>query len=272
MSRDAPMFDAQRRSGYSSSRRTRTLGILLACAVGLMLSSLALSNVTEEGPATRSIARSLAILTEVDAFLDAEYAELRERASAMAGEVTLADFPVAVSFTAEEVLATDQAGFRELLLSRSAQRVYDDGASVLREGRKDQTGLFSTENVLRRGLELLRPTPHRIFFGLTVALAIIALVLALGLGLVASAYGRLLAIGLSIFLAAAPSLALAFGVRFALRVAADGADDYLSQEFLQLGQELAWAPVRNGIIFSAGAAVLLGAGSILTRWSDARNL
>ena len=118
----------------------------------------------------------------------------------------------------------------------------------------------------------MRPTPHRVFFGLTVALAIIALVLALGLGLVASAYGRLLAIGLSIFLAAAPSLALAFGVRFALRVAADGADDYLSQEFLQLGQELAWAPVRNGIIFSAGAAVLLGAGSILTRWSGARNL
>ena len=212
------MFDAQRRSGYSSSRRTRTLGILLACAVGLMLSSLALSNVTEEGPATRSIARSLAILTEVDAFLDAEYAELRERASAMAGEVTLADFPVAVSFTAEEVLATDQAGFRELLLSRSAQRVYDDGASVLREGRKDQTGLFSTENVLRRGLELLRPTPHRVFFGLTVALAIIGLVLALGLGLVASAYGRLPATGLSLFLAASPFPPLPLALRFRAEV------------------------------------------------------
>ncbi len=272
MSSDAPMFDAQHRSGSSSDRRKRTLGILLAGTIGLMLCALALSNITEEGPATRSIARSLAILTEVDGFLDAEYAELRERANATTDDVALTDFPVAVSFTPEEVLATDQAGFRELLLARSAQRVYDDGSSVLREGRQDRAGFFSTEHVLRRGLEVLRPTPHRMFFGLTVALAFAAFFLAIRLGLVASGYGRLLAIGLSVFLIAIPFLALAIGVRFALRVATDGADDYLTQEFLQLGQEMAWAPIRNGMIFSTGGAVLLGAGSILARWSDARNL
>ena len=272
MSRDAPMFDARNRSGSDSHRQTRRLGVLLACAIGLMLCSLALSNVTEEGPATRSIARSLAILTEVDAFLDAEYEGLRERASATADDVALADFPVEVFFTPEEVLATDQAGFRELLLSRSAQRVYDDGSSVLREGRTDRASFFSTENVLRRGLELLRPTPHRIFFGLTLALAIGALLLALGLGLAASGYGRLVAIGLSVSLVSISFLALAIGARFALGVAADGADDYLLREFLQLGEELAWAPVRSGIIFSAGAAGLLVAGSLLARWSDARNL
>jgi len=270
--RDPLGLDEQDRLESDSARNARRLGVLLAVAIGLMLCSLALSNVTEEGPATRSIARSLAILTEVDAFLDAEYAGLRERASATTDDVALTDFPVAVVFTPEEVLATDQAGFRELLLSRSAQRVYDDGASVLREGRDDQAGFFSTENVLRRGLEVLRPTPHRIFFGLTAALAIGALILALALGLATRGYGRLLAIGLSAFLVAAPFLALAIGVRFALRVAADGADDYVSREFLQLGQELAWAPIRNGIIFSAGTVVLLGAGSFLARWSDARNL
>ena len=272
MSREASPFDAQHRSGRSSDRQTRRLGILLACAIGLMLCSLALSNVTEEGPATRSIARSLAILTEVDAFLDAEYEDLRERASATTDDVALTDFPVEIFFAPEEVLATDQAGFRELLLSRSAQRVYDDGASVLREGRTDKARFFSTENVLRRGLELLRPTPHRYFFGLTVALAIVALLLALGLGQAAGGYGRLVAIGLSVFLVSISFLALAIGVRFTLRVAADGADDYLLVEFLQLGQELAWAPIRNGMIFSGGAAVLLGAGSMLARWSDARNL
>ncbi len=267
-----PRVDTQFRAGGSSYRKTRMLGILLACAIGLMLCLLALSNVTEEGPATRSIARSLAILTEVDTFLDAEYADLRERASETTDNVALTDFPVAVSFTPEEVLATDRAGFRDLLLSRSAQRVYDDGASVLREGTTDEGGFFSTASVLRRGLELLRPAPHRIFFGLTVALAAVALLLALGLGLTTRGYGRLLAIGLSSFLIAVPFLALAVGIRFSLRVAAEGADDYFSEEFLQLGQELAWAPIRNGIIFSAGAAALLAAGSILARWSDARNL
>lgn len=272
MTRDPPGLGATIRPGPSSDRRKRAFGILLACAISLMLCSLGLSNITEEGPATRSIARSLAILTEVDGFLDAEYEGLRERASATTDNVALTDFPVAVSFTPEEVLANDQAGFRELLLSRSAQRVYDDGSSVLRNGRTNQAGFFSAEHVLRRGLELLRPTPHRFFFGLTVALAISALLLTLGLGLLTSGYGRLVAIGLSSLLAAVSFLALAVGVRFALRVAADGADGYLSGEFLQLGQELAWAPVRNGIVFSAGAAVLLGAGSILARWSDARNL
>lgn len=270
MSRDPLGLDAQNRSAGSSDSNRLRLGVLLACVIGLMLCALAFSNVTEEGPATRSIARSLAILTEVDAFLDAEYAELRERASATTGDVALTDYPIAVSFTAEEVLTTDQAGFRELLLSRSAQRVYDDGSSVLREGRDDQAGFFSTENVLRRGLEMMRPTPHRVFFGLTVALAIGALALATALGLAANGYGRLLAVGLSIFLGAVPFLALAVGVRFVLRVAVDGADGYLSHEFLQLGQELAWAPIRNGMIFSTGAAVLLGAGSMLARWSDAR--
>ncbi len=265
------MFDAQHRSG-TDPRHKRRLGVLLAVAIGLMLSSLALSNISEEGPATRSIARSLAILTEIDAFLDAEYADLRERASATTEEVALTDFPVAVSFTPEEVLATDQAGFRDLLLSRSAQRVYDDGASVLRDGRDDQAGFFSTEHVLRRGLDILRPAPHQVFFGLTIALAVVALSLALGLGLVTRGYGRLLAIGLSAFLVAAPFLALAIGVRFTLRVATDGVDDYLWGESFQLGQELAWAPIRNGIIFSAGAMVLLGAGSILARWSDGNNL
>ena len=272
MSRDPLALADQDMPGNDSDRRARRLGLLFAAAIGLLLCSLALSNVTEEGPATRSIARSLGILTEVDSFLDTEFEGLRERASATTDDVALTDFPVAVFFTPEEVLGTDQAGFRELLLSRAAQRVYDGGASVLREGRKDNAGLFSTENVLRRGLELLRPAPHRIFFGLTVALAIGALILALGLGLATRGYGRLLAIGLSTLFMAAPFLALAIGVRFALGVAADGAGDYLSQEFLQLGHELAWAPVRNGMIFSAGAAALLGTGSLLARWSDARNL
>jgi hypothetical protein len=240
--------------------------------IGLLLCTLAFSNITEEGAATRSISRSLAILTEVDGFLDAEYEPLRERAGATNEEIALIDFPIEVFFTPEEVLGTDQAGFRELLLSRSAQRVYDDGASVLRDGRDGDTGLLSTEHVLRRGLEVFRPAPHKIFLGLTVALAIAALILALGLGLKTRGYGRLQTIGLSALLVAIPFLAIAAGARFAMRLAADGADDYLWHEFFQLGQELAWAPIRNGIVFSTGAAVLFVAGAILARWSEAENL
>jgi len=65
-------------------------------------------------------------------------------------------------------------------------------------------------------------------------------------------------------------LILAVAARYVMRVAADGTDDYLSREFLQLGQELTWAPIRDGIIFSAGSALLLAGGSLLASWSDHR--
>ena len=83
-------------------------------------------------------------------------------------------------------------------------------------------------------------------------------------------YGRLLGVGASVFLAGAPFLVVAVAVRFAFRLAADGLDDYLAREFLELGQELTWAAIRNGIIFTAGGAAVVAAGAALARWSDSR--
>ena len=210
-----PGFDGELRREDSSSRAKWTLGALLSLVVVLLLGALACSNLTAEGPAKRSIARSLAILTEVDAFLDAEYEDLRERAAATNDDVALTDFPVQVFLTPEEVLATDRATFRELLLSRSAGRIYDDGAALLREDREDESGFFSTEGLLRRGIDVLRPGPHRVFFGLTIALAVIATGLALGLASVTRGTGRLLSVAASVLVASLPFLAFAVGVRFA---------------------------------------------------------
>jgi hypothetical protein len=249
-----------------------TLGVLLALDLGVLLVTLSFANVTAEGPAKRSLRHSLAILTEVDAYLDDHFETLQQEASQSPEQtVTLPDFPVPVTFTPAEIGANDREGFRALLLTRAADRLYEDGVSLLQEDRGTEVSFFSPQGALRGGMNFLRPTPHGVLSALTIALAAAAGVLALGLMATGRGYGRLLGLGLSAFVGAAPVLALAVAVRYILRVAADGVDDYLAREFLTLGQELTWAPIRNGIIFSVGGAVFLVAGATLARWSDSRS-
>jgi len=265
-------FDDALQPAGASDRTKLLLGGLLAIAVGLLMSTLAMAHITQEEAAKRSLAEGIAILTEVDALLDAEYEDLRERAGATSDQVALTEFPIRVLFTPEEVLATNQASFRELLLQRSADRLYDDGASTLREGRASEANIFSIEGMLRLGMDILRPTPHRVFLGLTFALAAVAACLAFALALATRGFGRIVAISLAVFLAAAPFLAASVALRFAIRVAADGTDDYLAHEFFTLGQELAWAPIRDGMIFAVASIVALVTGIALARLRDSGNL
>ncbi len=261
-------------TGFRSSWGDRAkwpLGGLLVLDLAVLLFVLSLANVTAEGPAQRSLGQSVAILTEIDAFLDDHLETLRlEAEQAEAAAVVLPDFPVQVSLSTEEILTSDREEFRSLLLARSAERIHEDGVAIFQEDRGAEISFFSPQGALRSGMDFLRPTPHRVLMRLTIALGALAALLTLGLALASRGYGRLLALGLSIFLAATPFLILAVAVRFAFRLAADGLDDYFASEFLELGQDLTWAPVRNGIIFTIGGGVMLVAGAVLTHWSDSR--
>ncbi len=269
------LFSRPPAAGSSQPREPRRrakwlLGGLLILDLVLLLIVLALANVTAEGPAKRTLAQSVAILTEVDALLDANYDSLREEAAASNAILTLPDFPIDVPFTPEEVLGSDRDGFRELLLARAADRVHEDGVDTFRTDRDADIRLISTEGTLRAAMDFLRPSPHRAATVLVYVFATAAAALALGLVLATRGYGRLLAVGLSVLFAATPVLITAVAVRFAFRLAADGVDDYLARQFFELAQELAWAPIRNGIIFTTGGGILLAAGVILSRWSDSR--
>lgn len=260
------------------------LGGLLVLDLGVLLFVLSFANVTAEGPAKRSLSHSVAILIEIDAYLDHEietyldenFESLQQQAAQAdpEEEIPLPDLPnlesLDVSSEAKDIRDTSRSGFRALLLKGVAEQVYEEGVSVFQEDPDADVSFFSTQGLIRTGMDFLRPTPHRVLTILTIALAAAAGVLALGLVLAGRGYGRLLGLGLSVFLAAAPFLIVAVAVRFAFRLAADGLDDYLVREFLKLSQELTWAPIRNGIIFSVGSAVVLVVGTILARWSDSR--
>lgn len=245
-------------------------GVLLVFDVIALLFVLSLANVTSEGAAQRGLAHSVAILTEVDAYLDDHYQSIREQAAAPdAGQqIELPDYPIAVSITPQEVLDGDRDAFRALLLERSGAAVYDHGVSVMREGRNSDVSFFSTQGAVRTGMDFLRPTPHRVLTYVTIGFAGAAAVLAAGLVLSAGGYGRAAGLGLSVLAGSATFLIFAVAVRFALRVTADGVDDYVAREFVELGQELTWAPIRNGIIFAIGGGALFVAGALLARWDD----
>ncbi len=259
------------RAGLRSVARW-VLGALLVLTLGALLFSLSFAQVTTEGTAKRSLRHSVAILTEVDALLDAQYEGLRQNAMEedAAEAVELPDFPIAVSLTAGDVQQNDRDEFRALLLDRAADQIYEEGASAFDEDGEASIGFFSTEGAVGNGMDLLRERPNDIVSTATIALAALAGVLALGLALVCRGYGRLVCVGVSVLVAAAPFLILAVAARFTLRTAADGVDEYLASEFLELAQELTWAPIRNGIVFSVGGAALLAMGAALAFRSDRR--
>ena len=244
-------------------------GLLLAVNLALLLCVLSFAHVTAEGPAKRSLGQSVAILTEVDAFLDLRLEALRQEAEqTQQADIALADFPVPVSFTPAEIRDTGREEFRALLLARSAEQIYENGTSIFREDRGGSARLISPAGALQRGMDFLRSGPHTVLTVLTWALAAMAAFLTLRLAQACRGYGRLVGLGASISLAALPFILLAMAVRFAFQ-AVDG-DEYLAPAFAQLGEELTWAPIRNGIIFGVGGLLLLAIGTTLARWSDRR--
>ena len=261
---------ARDRPGQRAARRR--WGGLLVIDLALLLCVLSFAHVTAEGPAKRSLGRSVAILTEVDAFLDLRFEALQQEAAQLdvAAEIELSDFPLPVSFAPAEILEADRQELRTLLLTRAADQVYEGGMSLFREDRGGGVSIVSPQGAVRRGMDFLRPGPHNVLTALTWTLAALAAVLTLGLTRACRGYGRLVALGASVSLVAVPFLLLAIVTRLAFRLAADGLDEYLAHEFLELGQELTWAPIRNGVIFSVGGLLFLAFGATLAVWSDRR--
>jgi hypothetical protein len=239
---------------------------LLVIDVFGLLACLALANVTASGPAQRTLAYSVAILTDMDTYLDERYETLLQEAH-QDSEATIAlpGFPLDVSIAAPELTDGDREHFRALVLKRSADKLHDEGAGAFRDEREAEVRAGSIQGLVRLGIDLLRPTPHAIFFSLTILAAGIALLLTLAAALSISPSRRVPVVTSGVFAGAALFLIGAVALRFALRVAADSTDDEMTREFLRLAQESDWAAIRNGIIVSIGAAITLVTSLLLDR-------
>jgi hypothetical protein len=251
-----------------------SVAFVLFWALSAMLVSLQLFQLTAEGTSKQTLRRSVAALTEIDPLLDRHYDALQQQAQSAAPGDTLAlpDFPVPVVMTREEVVGASRDDIRDLLLDRSADIMYDRGTDPLRSSAAggDDAGFFSIAGLTDHGLVFLRDSNHDILGVLTFSLAAVCGVLAVALVALCRGFGRLVSVGGVVVAAAIPVVLGGIGARFYMRIVSDNGNDYMQHEFLEIGQALAWIPIRDGIAFLVLGLAFLAVGVACARWADTR--
>jgi len=243
-------------------------------ALAALLASLQLFQVTSEGAAKRTLRRAVAALTEIDPLLDRNYDDLRQRAATAAPDETvrLRDYPLDIALTPDEVRGVPKDRIRDLLLDRSADLMYSRGTAPLRtaNGRTQGVGLFTVGGLTDHGLGFLTKHRHDTLGVLTFALAALCLVLGITLAALCRGFGRLASVGAVTLMASIPLLFAGIGARFYMRIVSEGNSEYIQHEFLEIGQGLAWIPIRDGMAFTVVGAVFLAAGVGCAIWADRR--
>ena len=81
-------------------------------------------------------------------------------------------------------------------------------------------------------------------------------------------FGRLTSVGMVIVAASIPVVLGGIGARFYMRIAAGGDTEYIQREFLEIGQGLAWIPIRDGAAFTLLGLLFLVVGYVCALWAD----
>jgi hypothetical protein len=248
--------------------QTCTAAALTAALVAL-LAALTLLQLSAPGPAHRALRRSVASLTEMDSLLAAHGPALREQADASPDQpLSLPDYPLEVSLSPEEV-RQPPAEVRDALRDRSAELVYEDGPSAFREeGQSGGTSRLSVEGAVRTGLDLLTASSHDGLRVATLALALLCGALSGALVLLARGYRGLTALGATVAAASLLFLLLAVVVRLALFLAGVAADDYITTQLLDLTEDAAWVPLRDGLALGGLGLALLVLGMVGHRLNE----
>ena len=259
--------------GWRRHAPQAAMALALATALLALLVALNLLQLTAPGPAHRALRRAVASLTEIDSLLAAHDAVLRQQAEALPGEpLSLPDYPLDVPLSPEEA-QRPAVEVRDLLLERSAERVYQEGSAAFREeGQSTDASRLSAQQAVRTGLGFLTASNHDALRWATLVLATVCGVLSVALILVTRGYGRLSALGGAVAAASLLFLLLAIAVRLVLGLAGWGTDDYITVQLLNLSKEAAWLPIRNGLAFGGLGLALLALGLLGSRLSQSASL
>lgn len=231
----------------------------LFAAMLIMLVTLQVYHATSRGVADPALRRAAAALTEIDPWIDANYDTLQESAEASSpGEaVPLPDYPIDLGFVREDVAGVPQAQLRAKMLERSADALYDGGTDALRADDGASVARFTSAGVVDTSVDLLRERNHDASAVVLVVFAAMAVALAGVLGALTRGFGRAVALGLTVIAASLPVLLGGIALRLYMAAGSDASEEYPRPQLLDIGEALAWIPVRNGMAFVALGAVLL---------------
>jgi hypothetical protein len=243
---------------------------LFVVAVGtlLFIAALALHQLTARPRATRILEQGIAAATEVDLVLQENLPALQRAArSTDVDPLTVPGYPVAVELSRDEVLESDQQQMRQLLISRSAAALYDDGLAALDRTGNQSIGLLSTQRAMDVVVGRLTGSTHdRARLAALVLGAVVAVCSVVTL-LRGEGFGAFRGLGMAVFLGALFGLVLTGGAwLIAGRV---GGSDAFVADLRTLFRAVLEVPLREyAIVTALGAAVYL-LGAVL-QWFDHR--
>jgi hypothetical protein len=239
--------------------------VLLAIDLIALLGCVSFATITAQGPSERALGRSAAILTEIDTYLDRYFPAVQQQAAqANDQRVTLPNFPLNVTFAPSEVQGASRDQFRALLLRRSGALLRRDGAAAFDQEGSSRGSRAAPGAWIRAALDLLRPRPHWASVGLGAALGVATIPLCFVLLAGESRRPPVRALALTLFASASAFFVLAAIGWLMLRVAATASHDYVTHQFLIVAGQLAWGPLRDGLIVMLGSLAFVVASWLLT--------
>jgi hypothetical protein len=241
----------------SGDGRRSLVGALFAVSLFLLIGSLSARQVTSPNNAVVLLESGIAVVTDVERLIEDEAPLLRERAEQTDHQVfAIPGYPLAVALDRPELLELSDAELVDLLLSRSAALVYDQGITAFDATGEQRIDRFSSQGLLELAVAQVSETNYN---RATIASTIFAISTA-GLGVLfvvsSSGWSRLRGLG---FATAAGALPGVFMFLFFSWVVGQlgGADPFMEdlREVTRAGLRI---PLRNfGIVFAAGAVMAI---------------
>lgn len=244
-------------------------GFVLAVFLTLFLVSLTTYQLTSEGTGKRILERSVAVTTDIDSLLPSIEEDLDTRTENDVPEtVTIRNFPIAIELTGEEASTLRGPLLRDLILERSADRLYDEGGGAWTSG--DPTASrdikrLSAAGAINYGLGWIRDSTNLILLITTVLLAMMTLTMAVMTLAIMPWDMRLLVAGGVALFAGLPSLAGAVAVRFVFRTS-DAQGDPFVKGMLDIGVDAVWVAIRNALVVSLLGFAMIAIASLLLWW------
>lgn len=245
---------------------------LLAVAVFFMLAAYSAHQVTSRERADDLLGAGIATTTEVDLLLAESLPLLRERAAAEPAELyDLPGYPLDVQLTHTELTTYSTDQLRELLISRSVGRVYENGLTAFDRTGSQDFGFFSVGSAAEQVVGQITEQRHSQAGWIAAVLAVFCAIASVTVVVMYEGFRRFRALGMAFLLGAVPGLV--FTWLLALAVGRFIGSDPYSQDLEAIIGAILDVAQRNYLIVAILGLIVAVSGPALSfiaeRLSDA---
>lgn len=225
-----------------------------------------LAQVASRGPGERVMARTIAILAEIDTSIDHIQASLAESALQTDQDpIPVPNFPIPVEVPRAMAVSGDAEQLRDEILAQSASLMYEQGVSAWDDADPEAEQSIATNSTaggMRAALTTVGSTQRLVFTVLAALMFVVSVGLAFALTVQMRALERLVALGAVALAAGVPAIAV---VAIARLLAGAGGDDPFSDGLSGILRDGLGVGLRNSLVLVLlGIALLaLGAGGSL---------